>query len=379
VTVATVRQWTGWEARLLREAMRLSLRDFAAHLGMSERAISKWEQAGKDLSPRPDTQAVLDTALEQGPDDVKDRFFQALGEAPRRPPASADLRIDSHKFIPVFIGPETAQRLRADMGDGKGALWLDHSAMDIRHPDAQRCTLYVFACGVAMFHLVQHRQPTSLTELALWRYTTYATELPWAGHQLADFLDAAPSRSLLPEYVLSLYWVITSPWTGTERDTALRLLSTPSVLVDRSTPNAPQPLAGNVEEALLATGFDHPDPVSFGVRDISIGYAGWSGVSYQALSPERSLTVDQLVALELTVQALWCFCRQIQIRVEDGADPAMPEQYGWRFLRALHSRLTTARAQETAQHCLMRDAIMDTSGLADRLRAAQDALRDSVR
>ena len=81
----------------------------------------------------------------------------------------------------------------------------------------------------------------------------------------------------------------------------------------------------------------------------------------------------------MTVQALWCFCRQIQIRVEDGADPAMPEQYGWRFLRALHSRLTTARAQETAQHCLMRDAIMDTSGLADRLRAAQDALRDSVR
>ncbi|MGX7759528.1 hypothetical protein ACWQ06_12835 [Streptomyces angustmyceticus] len=56
----------------------------------------------------------------------------------------------------------------------------------------------------------------------------------------------------------------------------------------------------------------------------------------------------------------------------------MPQQYGWRFLRAAYSRLTTARAQETAQHVLMREAIMKTSGLAERLRAAQDALRSSV-
>ncbi|SFX72796.1 hypothetical protein OH786_02685 [Streptomyces atratus] len=59
-----------------------------------------------------------------------------------------------------------------------------------------------------------------------------------------------------------------------------------------------------------------------------------------------------------TVQALWCFTRQIQQMIEDGQDPSMPEQYGWRFLRAAYSRLTTARAQETAQHVLMREAIM---------------------
>ncbi|MFF2412411.1 hypothetical protein [Streptomyces sp. NPDC058092] len=63
---------------------------------------------------------------------------------------------------------------------------------------------------------------------------------------------------------------------------------------------------------------------------------------------------------------------------EGGQDPSMPEQYGWRFPRAAYSRLTTARAQETAQHVLMREAIMKTSGLAERLRAAQDALRESV-
>ncbi|MFI5480315.1 hypothetical protein ACIBAB_14495 [Streptomyces rubiginosohelvolus] len=64
--------------------------------------------------------------------------------------------------------------------------------------------------------------------------------------------------------------------------------------------------------------------------------------------------------------------------VEDGQDPSMPERYGWRFLRAAASRPTTARAQETAQHVLMREAIMKTRGLAERLRTAQEALRESA-
>ncbi|MCX4485756.1 hypothetical protein OG890_17670 [Streptomyces anulatus] len=60
-------------------------------------------------------------------------------------------------------------------------------------------------------------------------------------------------------------------------------------------------LACTVEESLLATGFDHPDIVSFGVRGVSTAYASHSS--------ERSLTTDELVACEPTVQALWCFTR----------------------------------------------------------------------
>lgn len=86
--------------------------------------------------------------------------------------------------------------------------------------------------------------------------------------------------------------------------------------------------------------------MSFGVRGVSTAYAGWSGVTLASHSRERSLTIDELVTCELTVQALWCFTRQIQQMVEGGQDPFMPEQYGWRFLRAAYSRLTTARAQE---------------------------------
>lgn len=376
--MVTVQRWSGREARLLRDALRMSLRDFAAYLGVSDRTVSNWEGGGASYQPRAESQAVLDTALGRASGDAKTRFAAALGVNGGGPPVAAGIGVDSHKFLPVFIGVERARRLRTHMTPGAGAEWLESSAARMDHPEAKECVLHVFACGVAVFRLVQPHKPASLTELAVWRYRSYATDLPWARERLRDLLDEDHSRVPNPEYVLSLYWLISSPWTGSAYDTALRLLSTPSVLVDRGAAGGPVPLDGSVEESLLATGFDHPDIVSFGVRGVSTGYAGWSGVAYASLSGERSLTVDELVTCELSVQALWCFTRQIQQMIEDGQDPSMPEQYGWRFLRAAYSRLSTARAQETAQHVLMREAIMKTSGLAERLRAAQDALRESV-
>ncbi|MDT9683700.1 helix-turn-helix domain-containing protein [Streptomyces sp. TRM76323] len=376
--MVTVQRWSGRETRLLREALRMSLRDFAAYLGVSDRAVSKWEAGGASYRPRGESQAVLDTALARASNEARARFAEAAGMNGSDPPVAAGIGVDSHKFLPVFIGVERAHRLLALMPPGTVQGWLESSAAQVDHPDARKCTLHVFGCGVAVFHLVQPHEPSSLTELAVWRYRSYATDLPWARGKIRDLLDEDHSRVPHPEYVLSLYWLTSSPWTRREYDTALRLLSTPSVLVDRGAAGGPAPLDGSVEESLLATGFDHPDIVSFGVRGVSTGYAGWSGVAYASLSRERSLSIDELVTCELTVQALWCFTRHIQQMVEEGQDPSMPEQYGWRFLRAAYSRLTTARAQETAQHVLMREAIMKTSGLAERLRAAQDALRESA-
>ncbi|MFI1097333.1 multiprotein-bridging factor 1 family protein [Streptomyces sp. NPDC020917] len=378
--MVTVQSWSGREARLLRAAMRMSIRDFAAHLGVSDRVISKWEAGGENYCPRPDSQAMLDTALGRATDEIRIRFAEALGGQPETTaPGDGRIGVDSHKFLPVFIGATQAQRLQAEMGTGSGR-WLASSSAKVDHPDADTtCTLHVFGCGVAVFHLRQPKTPASLTELAVWRYRSYATDLPWAGTKTRELLGAAPGQQIDPEYILSLYWVTSSPWAaGRELDTALRLLSTPSVLVDRGVPSGADALHPSVEESLLANGFDHPDIVSFGIRGVSTGYAGWSGVAYRAHSSERSLTVDELITCELTVQALWCFSRQIQKRVEDGQDPSTSEEFGWRFLRAALSRLTTARAQETAQHVLMREAIMKTSGLAERLRAAQEALRDSM-
>lgn len=76
--MVSVRRWTGREAGLLRQALRMSVRTYAAHLGVGIRTVSKWEKFGTDTCPYPDTQAILDTALARADATAQARFEQLL-------------------------------------------------------------------------------------------------------------------------------------------------------------------------------------------------------------------------------------------------------------------------------------------------------------
>ena len=84
-----VEMWSGREARALRGALRLSVRDFAAHLGVAPRTVSKWEAGDEAVHPRPDLQSVLDTALQRADEAARTRFEAALARAD---PAETPLR-----------------------------------------------------------------------------------------------------------------------------------------------------------------------------------------------------------------------------------------------------------------------------------------------
>lgn len=56
----------------------MSIRDFAAHLGISDRMVSKWEAGGERIHPRPVNQAALDTSLLRSEVDVQERFSLLL-------------------------------------------------------------------------------------------------------------------------------------------------------------------------------------------------------------------------------------------------------------------------------------------------------------
>src|SRR5262249_55065094 len=84
--VTTVNRWTGREAKLLRQALRLSVRDFAAHLGVGVRTVNKWEARQADIIPLPYMQEVLDTALAQASDEAKARLL------PQRIPMCLSIR-----------------------------------------------------------------------------------------------------------------------------------------------------------------------------------------------------------------------------------------------------------------------------------------------
>jgi formylglycine-generating enzyme required for sulfatase activity len=77
--MTTIPQWTGREIRALREARRMSIRSFAAHLGVSDRMVSKWESGGELIRPRTDNQAALDTSLASCNAETRTRFERLAG------------------------------------------------------------------------------------------------------------------------------------------------------------------------------------------------------------------------------------------------------------------------------------------------------------
>jgi tetratricopeptide (TPR) repeat protein len=60
--------------------LRLSVRAFAEHLDVAVRTVTKWESLGSATTPRPDTQALLDTALELAGPEARRRFELLLAD-----------------------------------------------------------------------------------------------------------------------------------------------------------------------------------------------------------------------------------------------------------------------------------------------------------
>jgi plasmid maintenance system antidote protein VapI len=89
--MTTVQKWTGRETRALREALRMSTREFAARLGITERTAAKWEAPGKiKTTLRPTSHAMLDTMLNNAPQDARTRFETALATGTTREAAATE-------------------------------------------------------------------------------------------------------------------------------------------------------------------------------------------------------------------------------------------------------------------------------------------------
>lgn len=115
-------RWTGREALLLRTALRMSLRTFAAYLGVGERTVSKWEKGGTSTTPRPDTQAILDTALAQAAEAAQVRFAQLLNSQGVPETASND---------------DEGQHLKDALADA--SRYLDHEVVNHFGRELDRC------------------------------------------------------------------------------------------------------------------------------------------------------------------------------------------------------------------------------------------------
>jgi len=334
---------------------KLSLRGLGQLVGYSGGYIHDLEQGRRP--PNADLARRLDVALDSGK-----RLYELVAQLQ---PDDQECGVRSHKFLPAYVGPDAVQRLAEGLGacDAESQ-WLDCRVVPVERPDGASCELWLWPFGVAVYHLAEDRSWPDLTTLARWRYDTYPQDMQWAsGH-----LSAAGEVRANVDYALSAYWVHTPTWRGDQLDTALRMLSMPRILTGGA--------AGDVEAHLLSNGWTHPEIQPFGVEGVSIGYASWAGVVYHPLCLERALGEERLVACELAVQAVWEYAAWIAKQVEAGKDPAVPDSYGWRWLRGVQSRLGTPRPQETGAHRSMREAIVRTSTLDQMLASSIDTMRD---
>lgn len=131
------RQWTGFEAAALQEAMRKSIREFAALLGVETTTITNWRSGLSAVTPRSGTQAILDTTYQQRatPED-RDRFEQIVAEG------EAVWRERHNRSRRSFAGP--AVRAPYD-----GEAWPpEHQVDDVRRAEFLRGLVAVSATAV---------------------------------------------------------------------------------------------------------------------------------------------------------------------------------------------------------------------------------------
>ncbi|MFJ6661350.1 SUMF1/EgtB/PvdO family nonheme iron enzyme [Streptomyces sp. NPDC091377] len=84
-------RWTGSEVALLRQALRKTVRDFAALVPVSARQLTTWENRRASISLRPGNQEALDTLLARSGTAAQERFAALLTE---RAAAAHDARTE---------------------------------------------------------------------------------------------------------------------------------------------------------------------------------------------------------------------------------------------------------------------------------------------
>lgn len=284
-------------------------------------------------------------------------------------------KLRNHKLIPTFIGVDAAMRAIDELDmQAAEARPIQCYCTEIRHPRPEvKSNLWIWPFGVAMFHLSEEVELSDLATFAIWHRHIYDEQMSWANQTIQSILKCESSSA---QYAMPINWLARSIWSRRNLNAALRIITTPRILLQRMADTESSDLAHAqlVESALLNDGFEQFDSSDFGIEGTSVGVASWSGIVYFPVASNRALSESEILTYERTVQAAWSYCDWIRSQVEAGRDPEVLPQYGRRLLRALRSFITNPRPEESPQIYPLRTAILETSGITEHLNQATEAI-----
>jgi hypothetical protein len=223
-----------------------------------------------------------------------------------------------------------------------------------------------------VLHIREEVEFPGVTGLAAWRTATYHRVRAAIDAELAEVSGAGGT-----EYVFSMYEILQHPWApGRPLRSGMRLISMPSVLLPRSergqADQAEISRGRELEERLIAQGFEHSEIREFGISGVSVGCASWSAVAYHALGAEQHVGSDRLVNIEVQTQALWAWCARVI------ADQRPLVDYTWFGVEGLRSHaarlVAPSQPTEGTDECLAREAMVETSRLRSMLDQAERVL-----
>ena len=103
-----VGSWTGGDADLLRQSLRMTNESFAEYLGVAVRTVAYWRKQPA-ITPMPAIQETLDAALERAPDRAKTQFALLAERGNRTGSTDSSGVSDSRPFAPGASSPSAAQ------------------------------------------------------------------------------------------------------------------------------------------------------------------------------------------------------------------------------------------------------------------------------
>jgi DNA-binding transcriptional regulator YiaG len=105
-----VASWTGRQADLLRQSLRMTNESFAEYLGVVVRTVAYWRKRPETI-PKAAIQEALDTALERAPDRVKAQFALLAEQSKRANLVNSSGMPDPDTFVPAASSQSAAQAI----------------------------------------------------------------------------------------------------------------------------------------------------------------------------------------------------------------------------------------------------------------------------